>query len=78
MAGALLLADRPEQAARLLRAAHDLRVAAGTTPAPAERGDLARITTATRQALGDAAFDLAFQVVLEDTTAVGTSTEPPR
>jgi hypothetical protein len=60
LAGALAI-ERPDPAARLLGAAAAARVTVGLPPAPAERGDVDRITAAVRTALGDAAFDAAFR-----------------
>lgn len=56
MAGAHTRAGRPTPGARLLGAAAELRESAGTPVPPTERADLDRITTATREALGEEPF----------------------
>ncbi|WP_236594901.1 hypothetical protein [Saccharothrix sp. 6-C] len=60
LAGAEALAGDHRRAARLLGAAAALREGAGAPLPPGERGDVARITTATRAALGPAPFTSAF------------------
>jgi predicted ATPase/DNA-binding SARP family transcriptional activator len=61
LAGAAGLAGAHETAARLLGAADAARRAASVPAAPSERTELDRITAATRAALGQAAFDAAYQ-----------------
>jgi predicted ATPase/DNA-binding SARP family transcriptional activator len=61
LAAALGLAGDHELSARLLGAADSARRAASVPAAPSELAELDRITTATRAALGQAAFDAAYQ-----------------
>lgn len=60
LAGARTLAGHFGQAARLLGTAVAMRESVGAPLPPAERGDVARITAATRQALGEEEFTTAF------------------
>ncbi|HET6857862.1 MAG TPA: AfsR/SARP family transcriptional regulator, partial [Streptomyces sp.] len=60
LAGAEALAGRPAAAALLLGAATAAREAAGAPLPPAERGDVDRIGSAVRGAVGEAAFTEAF------------------
>ncbi|MFC4565157.1 BTAD domain-containing putative transcriptional regulator [Nocardiopsis mangrovi] len=69
LAGARALAGHPRHAAVLLGAAAAARASAGAPLPPAERGDVDRITTTARAALGDPAFTAAF------TTGTGLAPE---
>ncbi|MEC4018656.1 hypothetical protein [Streptomyces sp. H27-D2] len=60
LAGASALAGRHAVAARLLGAAATARVAAGAPLPAGERGDVDRITTSAREALGQEAFRAEF------------------
>ncbi|WP_336206843.1 BTAD domain-containing putative transcriptional regulator [Nonomuraea sp. LPB2021202275-12-8] len=60
LAGARALAGRHEQAAQSLGAAAAARASVGAPLPPAERGDVDRVTTVVRAALGDADFAAAF------------------
>ncbi|MEV0253189.1 BTAD domain-containing putative transcriptional regulator [Streptomyces sp. NPDC050732] len=60
LAGAAALAGAPERAALLLGAADAARRSVGAPLPPAERGDVDRITAATKAALGESAFAMAF------------------
>ncbi|WP_344247013.1 ATP-binding protein, partial [Actinocorallia libanotica] len=59
-ARALAAAGEHAEAARLLGAADAFRASSGIPPAPAERGDLDRITGRTRAGLGAQLFDAEF------------------
>ncbi|GAA2620934.1 BTAD domain-containing putative transcriptional regulator [Actinomadura fulvescens] len=61
LAGVRSLAGKPERAARLLGAATALRESVGAPLPKAERGDVDRISTAVRDALGDDAYTAAFE-----------------
>lgn len=61
VAGAMALAGDATTAARLLGAAGAARERAGAPLPPAERGDLDRITTAARKALGEEEFAVEFE-----------------
>ncbi|MBA6439920.1 MULTISPECIES: BTAD domain-containing putative transcriptional regulator [Streptomyces] len=60
LAGAHALAGRHERAARLLGTASATRIRSGAPLPRAERGDVERISTRAREALGEAAFTAAF------------------
>lgn len=61
LAGAVGLAGDHESSARLLGAADAARQAASVPAAPSEQAEIDRIRSATRAALGEAAFDAACQ-----------------
>ena len=61
LAGAQALAGRPDRAAQLLGAADTVWRSAGASPPPSQSADANRITTVTRQALGETAFTAEFQ-----------------
>jgi hypothetical protein len=61
LAGAAGLAGDRETSARLLGAADSARRAASVPAAPSERTEIDRITAATHTALGESAFDAAYQ-----------------
>ena len=61
LAGAVGLAGDYETSARLLGAADSARQAASVPAAPSEQAEIGRITSATRAALGEIAFDAAYQ-----------------
>ncbi len=61
LAGALSLAGEHGHAARLLGAAASARLATAMPPAPAERGDIDRITARAREALGGDDFASCFE-----------------
>ena len=61
LAGAVGLAGDRETSARLLGAADAAQRAASVPAAPSEQAEVDRITSATRAALGEAAFDAAYQ-----------------
>jgi predicted ATPase/DNA-binding SARP family transcriptional activator len=61
LAGAVGLAGDHETSARLLGAADSARRAAPVPAAPSEQAEIDRITSATRAALGEAAFGAAYQ-----------------
>jgi tetratricopeptide (TPR) repeat protein len=61
LAGAQALGGQPDPAAQLLGAADTARRSAGASLPPSDSPDVKRITTMTRQALGEAAFDVEFQ-----------------
>jgi predicted ATPase/DNA-binding SARP family transcriptional activator len=61
LAGAQALADQHDRAAQLLGAADTAWRSAGASPPPGGNADINRITTATRRALGEAAFTAGFQ-----------------
>ncbi|MGW8888094.1 BTAD domain-containing putative transcriptional regulator [Streptomyces sp. NPDC055749] len=61
LAGVWQLAGRPEAAAGLLGTAARSRASVGAPLPLAERGDVSRITTAVRKAMGDADFQAAFE-----------------
>jgi predicted ATPase/DNA-binding SARP family transcriptional activator len=61
LAGAVGLAGDHETSARLLGAADSARRAASVPAAPSEQVEIDRITSATRTALGEAAFAAAYQ-----------------
>ncbi|WP_433331683.1 BTAD domain-containing putative transcriptional regulator [Spirillospora sp. CA-294931] len=69
LAGARNAAGHAEDAARLLGTAHALRASVGAPLPPAERGDVDRITSAARRALGDATFETAFLLGTRSSTA---------
>jgi tetratricopeptide (TPR) repeat protein len=60
LAGAAALGGAPERAARLLGAASATRESVGAPLPDAERGDVDRIGSRAREALGDAGFEEAF------------------
>jgi hypothetical protein len=57
LAGAAVLDEDPERAARLWGTAEAVRQAIGCRPAPAARATRERLMAAARQQLGDVAFD---------------------
>jgi predicted ATPase len=61
LAGASALAGQPLRAARLLGAASATRASVDAPLPAAERGDVDRITTALRAALGEAGFEAGFE-----------------
>ncbi|GAA3413525.1 hypothetical protein [Streptosporangium vulgare] len=61
LAGALSLAGEQDHAAQLLGAAASARLATAMPLAPAERGDVDRITARTRDALGEDGFTSSFE-----------------
>ncbi|MER6825133.1 BTAD domain-containing putative transcriptional regulator [Streptosporangium sp. NPDC000563] len=61
LAGALSLAGDHDRAARLLGAAASARLSTAMPTAPAERGDIDRITARTRAALGEDGFASRFE-----------------
>jgi predicted ATPase/DNA-binding SARP family transcriptional activator len=61
LAGAVGLAGDHETSARLLGAADSARRAASVPAAPSEQAEIGRIASATRAALGEAAFGAAYQ-----------------
>ncbi len=61
LAGAVGLAGDPKTSARLLGAADTARQAASAPASPSERTEIDRIATAARTALGESAFDAAYQ-----------------
>ncbi len=61
LAGAEVLAGRPEAAARLLGAAETMRTTVGAPLPSAERGDVERITARVRAVLSDTAFEAAYR-----------------
>ncbi|WP_405152204.1 winged helix-turn-helix domain-containing protein [Sphaerisporangium sp. NBC_01403] len=60
LAGALSLAGDHDRAARLLGAAASARASSSVSAAPAERGDIERVTARVRLALGDDRFAAEF------------------
>ncbi|MDR2987193.1 MAG: AfsR/SARP family transcriptional regulator, partial [Nocardiopsaceae bacterium] len=67
LAGTAGLAGDHETSARLLGAADSARRAADVPVAPSEQHEIDRITLANRKALGEAAFDAAYQVGMAQT-----------
>ncbi|MFI6323944.1 BTAD domain-containing putative transcriptional regulator [Nonomuraea sp. NPDC050556] len=72
LAGAESLAGEPTRAARLLGAAAACRDSVGMPLPPAERTDVNRITTRTVAALGEAAFQTAFEDGAHSTPPLAT------
>ncbi|MFI6538677.1 BTAD domain-containing putative transcriptional regulator [Nonomuraea sp. NPDC050547] len=70
LAGAHALAGSHEQAAALLGTAASLRESVDTPLPPAERGDVDRITTTARAALGDQAFEAALNTGRDQSAAL--------
>ncbi len=69
LAGALAIAGEQTAAAQVLGAAAAARTAAAMPAAPAELMDVDRITALAREALGDKAFEEAFEAGRELTPA---------
>ncbi|WP_447004467.1 BTAD domain-containing putative transcriptional regulator [Saccharothrix isguenensis] len=75
VAGALALAGDAEEAARLLGAATAARASVGVPLPAGERGDVDRITAATRDALGADGFAAAFGAGLREGVGVRVRSE---
>lgn len=73
LAGALALAGKHADAARMLGSATRAREAVGAPLPPPERGDVNRITSVVRTALGASAYGAEFGRGTDATSATGSA-----